>query len=170
MLKEPPQILPSYLNKHISYFCAATLAKDDLQNHCAHFVSHVMQYEVEGSATCKTFTLKDKKTIEHGASIRVNEVFNKLQKTGEWESRPEHLRACLMFVTISSNMRNRGNHLVMGDRKKKHIGILYKDKIWNYSNSNDKVVADSVAIFINKFKHYYITAGNTVNFYYGGFS
>lgn len=169
MLKVPPTNLPEYLNKHISHLCSATIAKDDLQNHCAHFVSHVMQYDIKGTATCKTFTLEDKNNIKNGATIRVNEIFNKLSKSGAWQSKPDYLRSCLIFVTISSNVEKRGNRLNMGDRKKKHIGILHQDKVWNYSNTQDKIIADSTAIFINKFKHYYITAGNTVNFYYGEF-
>jgi len=168
MLKWPPEDIHLNLNQHISYLCKASLGTDNQQNHCAHFVSHIMKYELPGT-TCKNLTLKDKQTVEEGATIRVNDIFNKTLTNGLWDSKPGHINSCLIFVTISNNIIDSGGNLTMRNHKKKHIGIVSKGKVWNYSNSEGKVVADTIKQFIRKFKHAYITAGNTVNFYYGSF-
>ncbi len=112
---------------------------------------------------------RQKQTIKEGATIRVDDIFNKTLTNGLWGSKPSHINSCLIFVTISSNVINNGGNLIMRNHKKKHIGIVHQGKVWNYSNSEDKVVADTVRRFIRKFKHAYNTAGSTVNFYYGRF-
>jgi len=168
MLKNPPENISQNLGHHISYLCKASLGTEDKKNHCAHFVSHVMEYELSGT-TCKNLTLEDKKTVEKGATIRVNDIFNKTLSNSLWDSRPGCISSCLMFVTISSNVIKNGARLIMKNHRKKHIGIVHQGKVWNYSNSKNKVVADTVEEFIRKYKHAYITAGSTVNFYYGRF-
>lgn len=168
MLGWPPEDIRLNLDQHISYLCKASLGTDDQQNHCAHFVSHVMKYELPGT-TCKNLTLADKQTVGEGATIRVNDIFNKTVTNGSWDTKPAHINSCLIFVTISSNVKNNSSNLIMKDHRKKHIGIVHKSKVWNYSNSENKVVTDTIEKFIRKFKHAYITAGNTVNFYYGRF-
>lgn len=169
MLKTPPTSLEQATDKHISHFCTGTLGSQDDRNHCAHFVSHIMEYDLPGSATCKNFSFEDKKNVKVGAMIRVNEVFNKLEKVAELANKPAQVLSCLVFVTLSGNVTKKGAKLEMGEHRKKHIGILYKGKVWNYSNSKDKVVADTLDIFKAKYTHSYMTSGNTVNFYYGEF-
>jgi hypothetical protein len=50
-----------------------------------------------------------------------------------------------------------------------HRHIRQWSSIWNYSNGHKKVVADDERVFLEKFKHAYRAAGNTVEFYYGSF-
>jgi len=57
----------------------------------------------------------------------------------------------------------------MQNHPRKHIGILYQGKVWNYSNTNKKVVADLLESFKTKFTSAYKTTGTTVEFYYGKF-
>lgn len=57
----------------------------------------------------------------------------------------------------------------MGTHPKKHVGILSQGQVWNYSNTHDKVVVDSLALFQAKFSNAYETAGTTVEFHYGKF-
>lgn len=162
-----PQSIKSSLNKPISHLCPFSLGRDNHQNHCAHFVSHVMGYE--WGNTCKNHTWADKQKPGKGAVIRVNEIFNKCLEKEPLSAKPAALMECLIFVTISTNMGKAGNKLVMGAQAKKHIGILYQGKVWNYSNSHDKVVADLPEVFKTKFTHAYNTPGATVEFYYGKF-
>ena len=168
MLKAPPSNINKHLNKHISTLCSASLGKNNGQNHCAHFVSHVMEYELPG-VTCKNLSLTDKQSVAKGATIMVNELFNKCTKVDKWDAKPASTLSCLVFVTISSNVKKLGNKSQMGDHPLKHIGILHQGKIWNYSNTNNKVVADIPTQFISKFSTIYKKAGNTVDFYYGSF-
>ena len=57
----------------------------------------------------------------------------------------------------------------MNTHPRKHVGILHQGKVWNYSNSQNMVVADSLAIFKKKFTAAYKTTGSQVEFYYGKF-
>ncbi len=54
MLNIPTDIGRS-LNKDISALCPFSIGKNRSQNHCAHYVSHIMSYELTGP-TCKNFT------------------------------------------------------------------------------------------------------------------
>lgn len=64
-------------------------------------------------------------------------------------------------------MTKTGNKYSMGKQPKKHVGILSQGKVWNYSNTNNKVVSDLLATFKTKFTNAYKTPGTTVEFYYG---
>jgi len=57
----------------------------------------------------------------------------------------------------------------MNTHPKKHIGILFQGRVWNYSNSQNRVVADLLSVFEAKFTHSYKTSGSIVEFYYGKF-
>ena len=70
MLKTPPDMTP-YLGKTIDTFCQRSLGLKPKENHCAHFVSHVM--EIESLAhTCRNQSDADKLLPGKGAAIRVN--------------------------------------------------------------------------------------------------
>lgn len=166
MLTTPPPLV-SYLGKRIDAICPFSLGKKHDHNHCAQFVSHVMGYEF--AVTCKNLTAADKQRAENGASIRVNEIFNIAPEVGSWAKRSPALTSCLIFVTNSGNVQQRGPRLEMKDSEKKHIGIFLNGSVWHYSNTSDKVVQDAEALFITKFKHHYTTAGQTVEFFYGRF-
>ena len=163
-----PTTIQTNLNRHISHLCPFTIGKNNGQNHCAHFVSHIMGYEFPGP-TCKNFTWADKQKNDKGATIRVDDIFKNSTETKLLSNKPAYLTECLIFVTLSSNVKKIGAKLVMGNQPKKHIGILSKGKVWNYSNSNNMVVADLLESFKNKFSNAYKTNGTAVEFYYGKF-
>lgn len=164
MLTSPPT-LTEYLGKKIDQICPFSLGKDSSQNHCAHFVSHVMEYD-DFAVTCKNQTNADKLLSGKGAAIRVDEIFNVVPESGPWTARPLSLRSCLIFATNSGNIKQNGE---MNNGKKKHIGIFLDGVVWHYSNTRDGVAKDQEKLFITKFKHAYITAGQTVEFFYGRF-
>lgn len=96
-------------------------------------------------------------------------MFAASSETGLLSKKPITLQEGLIFVTISTNMKNVANKLRMSNHPKKHVGILTGGKVWNYSNSQNKVIADPLSSFKSKFTRAYITAGATVEFYYGRF-
>jgi len=167
-MSKVPTELGRSLNKNINSLCPFSIAKNPSQNHCAHYVSHMMGYELNG-ATCKNYTWADKQEIARGATIRVDDVFKNCPETGLLSNKPAALTECLIFVTLALNITKTGSKLVMGNSPKKHIGILSQNKVWNYSNTNNKVVADLLTTFTTKFTHAYHTTGTTVEFYYGKF-
>ncbi len=160
--------ISSYRGKHISHLCPFSLGTNNGQNHCAHFVSHVMGYELPGP-TCKNFTWVDKQKQEKGATIRVDDLFKNSREVGRLADKPASITECLVFVTLASNVTNLANRLVMGNHPRKHIGNLYQGNVWNYSNTGKAVVTDTLANFQNKFSAAYKTNGTTVEFYYGKF-
>jgi len=166
MSKIPTDIGRS-LHNIISDLCPFSFGQKNSANHCAHYVSHIMGYDF--GATCKNFTWAEKRQVPKGASFRVNQLFNKTPARDLLANKPNSLTECLIFVTIASNVSTTGSTLRMGDNKRKHIGILTKGKVWNYSNTKDKVVADSLTTFQAKFSNAYLTSGTTVEFYYGKF-
>lgn len=165
MLKTPPDMTP-HLGKTIDKFCQRGIVADKTANHCAHFVSHVMEYE-DFTTTCKNQSKADQALPEKGAAIRVNEIFN-VAGTGSWSERPLHLTSCLIFVTNSGNMEKNGE---MKNGASKHIGIYINGVVWHYSNTSAGVIKQSSVLFINQCTHsrIYIKAGQTVAFFYGRF-
>jgi hypothetical protein len=154
------------LHKKISDLCPLSIARNTTQNHCAHYVSHIMGYELPGP-TCKNFSFADKQNPARGATLRVDDLFSKSPSVGLLASKPTTLLECLIFVTLASNVTTVGGSLMMGNNPKKHVGILSDGKVWNYSNTNQKAVADLLATFQSKFIATYQTKGTTVEFYYG---
>lgn len=163
-----PTAIARSLGMNISRICPFSIAKNHAENHCAHYVSHIMGYELAGP-TCKNATWADKQNPAKGATIRVNDLFAAVPVTGPLANKPAALTECLIFVTLSSNMRAFGPKLVMGTHPRKHVGILSQGMVYNYSNTHNIVVADVLALFKTKFSNAYKTAGTTVEFYYGKF-
>jgi hypothetical protein len=163
MAATPPP-MNDFLGKHISAICPFSIGKDDHQNHCAHFVSHALGYDFD--ETCKNFTYVDKQREEKGATLRVERLFNRALRKGVWDDRPATATSCLIFVTLDSNVRTIGEVLAMGNQPRKHVGVYINGQIWNYSNSQRKVVVDGEAHFLTKFTHAYRTPDRTVEFYY----
>jgi hypothetical protein len=166
MFTTPPNLV-NFNGKHISAICPFSIGKDDSQNHCAHFVSHAMGYDF--STTCKNFTFDDKQADGAAANIRVNELFNRCSAKGEWDTKSDDLKSCLIFVTRSGNMEKLETGLVMKRSRKKHVGIFVSGTVWNYSNAHEKVVADDLLTFKKKFSASYRTPGDVVSFYYAEF-
>jgi len=132
------QQLNGYLGKTISQICqnGYTNAHD---NHCAHFVSHVLGYHF--GVTCRMMG----KTIGPAATLRVQELFPRCHSVGAWSLRPASVKACLVFITGASNV-NLGNR-TMVNVPRKHVGIYVDGQIWHYSNAQQKVVKQLPAQF-----------------------
>ncbi len=165
-MKKIPDDLPKSLGKKIMNYCAFSIGKNNSENHCAHYVSHIMDYELAG-ATCKNATWADKQKSEKGATIRVNDLFSASPEKGLLSNKPAAVVECLIFVTLASNVKSVGKNLVMETHPRKHVGILSQGRVWNYSNTQNMVVADLLPVFKAKFSNAYKTTGTTVEFYYG---
>ncbi len=141
--------LDDAVGKRMDDFCSSTLANDHSENQCAHFVSHMLGYDLPKSASCKTWTWDDKhNNAVVGASIRVNEIYNSVPKIRKMSI---SAKACyfsgLVFVTTRGNMGVNGR---MGS-KAKHIGILLGQWVYHYGNSTDKVKKERLETFIKVF-------------------
>lgn len=169
MLAKPPD-LTEYLGKKMSEICTRSVSTKVGENQCAHFVSHVMEYD-EFEYTCKNYTSADKLLPNKGAAIRVDDIFNIVPEYGRWTDKPLYLTSCLIFATNSGNMSPGGHRLKMLKGRAKHIGIYIDGAVWHYSNTRDGVAKDQEKLFINKFRHtpFYKKAGQTVDFFYGRF-
>ena len=137
-----PTQLDSYLGKHISQICQNDFTKD-IENHCAHFVSHVLGYQF--GVTCRMMG----KANAAGANIRVQELFPRCPAVGTWASRPATMPFALVFITNASNVRLSAK--VMSNVPRKHVGIFYGGWIWHYSNSQHKVVKQTPGEFSNHY-------------------
>jgi len=155
-LTQPPTLdrLNQYLDLPIGKICDCDYANDS-DNHCAHFVSHVMGFRF--GATCKGMTGKG----GLGASIRVHELFAKCPTVGNWGDLPSTLNSGLAFVTDAKNV-NLGSK-TMENVPKKHVGIFLGGTIWHYSNTHHKVVTEAPGAF----SHHY--PGKTIAVFYGSF-
>ena len=144
-----------HLGKNITKIC---LFKYVGKNNCAHYVSHVLGLDY--GTLCNLTTKKETGRV----SIRVNEVFNNLEKTGLWKDRP-HLSAgeqLLVFVTSAKHVDKIGT---MNDHPEKHVGLLVGDKVYNYSNLHHRVVSDTIKQFFDKCDSSYV--GDDITLYYG---
>src|SRR5262249_23275068 len=54
---------------------------------------------------------------------------------------------------------------LMNDNPQKHVGLLVENRVYNYSNHNHKVVADTVDTFFSKCDCVY--DGDDISLYYG---
>lgn len=126
-------VLDPYLGKHINEVCENGFT-DNGDNHCAHFVSHVLGLEF--GLTCRTMGTPGAKGAE--ANIRVQQLFPRCPRVGEWADRPEDLSPCLVFITKASNVNLATK--VMANVPRKHVGIFVGGTIWHYSNGKRKVV------------------------------
>ena len=108
-------------------------------NHCAHFVSHVLGYRF--GATCQMMG----SGRAPGANLRVQELFAKCQRVGPWSLRPASLKTCLVFITRSTNVNLASK--VMANVPRKHVGIYLNGLIWHYSNAQQKVVRQTPGQF-----------------------
>ena len=142
-------LLNGYLGKNVADFCTFGFTSAS-ENHCAHFVSHVLQFEFG-------YRCKGEKA---GRNIRVKETFEKCPNVGKWENRSPG--ACLVFVTQAGNVHLKQK--IMDNVKKKHIGIFLNGTIWHYKNEMGKVITQTPEEFI---KHY---PGQTNALFFGAFA
>ena len=144
--------LDSYLGKHIRDICGNSYINDS-DNHCAHFVSHVLGLKF--GATCHMLG----KGKVPGANVRVQEVFGRCAKVGTWESRAATMPMCLVFITNAGNVKLASR--VMINVPRKHMGICTSGFIWHYSNTMRKVVKQSP----EEFSRHYAAPDNAM--FYG---
>ncbi|GKP06837.1 hypothetical protein [Klebsiella quasipneumoniae] len=141
------------LNKSISFFCKNNFT-DNEENHCAHFVCHVLQ--IDTGYDCKLFMNGQ----YPGACLRVHELFAACPAVGEWEHAPTGLK--IAFITDSFNVDLESHK--MRNVPKKHVGIFSNGLIYHYSNIQDMVICQSAEDFMNRFKKTY---GGNLKLYYG---
>jgi len=138
--------LNTYLDKHIGDLCKVGY-KNNSDNHCAHFVSHVLG--ISSGTTCKNMV----RSSETGASIRVHELFPLCPTVGKWSDLSTDTQIGLVFILNAGNVNLKTK--TMANVPKKHVGIFCRDsgnnKIWHYSNSKNKVVSQTPEEFS---KHY----------------
>ena len=149
--------LDKWLGKNIKDICECEFINNNV-NHCAHFVAHALQFTF--GYTCRQQTGKG----GTGATIRVNEIFNRCTDVGLWDKRPTQLdqTGCLIFVTGRNNVSLETKF--MTDHPKKHIGIYHDGSIWHYSNSKDKVIQ----ALPSDFRRHYPTVAD-LGLFYGAF-
>jgi hypothetical protein len=135
--------LKATLGKNISEICTTGFTNNSL-NHCAHFISHTLG--IHSGYQCNGTTNRP----GAGASVRCDEVYNRIANRGALgTTTPEN--GWIIFATSPGNMR--GNQ--MGSAPKKHVGIYFNGKVYNYKNDIDKVVDDSLSHFHARLKTAY---------------
>jgi hypothetical protein len=157
---QPPfqSTLEGYIGQSINQICSTNFTSPT-ENHCAHFVCHVLN--IQYGLVCGSMT--SRATRGQGATIRVNELYNNLQYTGPWASRPADVHGLLVFVLRAAHMTTN----VMPAVPQKHVGIMFKSNVYHYSNSADIVVRESVDDFHTRFKNAY--SGGDISLFYGRF-
>lgn len=154
----PPTIYPTqlelqnaYEGKNISAICARGYAAST-DNHCAHFVSHVLGISIK--TTCATM----KSQAGASASLRVQDVFGHCSTVGAWADRSATAGDCVVFITRATNVNLGTKTMVNVPRKHVGIYIAAAQKIWHYSNSKDKVVSQSP----EEFSRHYASPDNAM--------
>jgi hypothetical protein len=141
-----PDVDPTpFLGKTINQICGNGF-HDPTQNHCAHFVSHVLGLDF--SLNCKSLAGGNKPA----GNVRVQEIFPKCPKVGKWAD-ADLGRTQLIFVTLASNVDLPNKTMI--NIPKKHVGIFHKGKVFHYGNTHDKVVEDTPQSFQTKFNATY---------------
>lgn len=161
------QKLDRTVNSRIDNICQSALGKDFNQNQCAHYVSHVMGYDLSKNASCKYLTYADSQNdAVEGATIRVDAIFNELKaRTRSALSRRSCPSPGLIFVTQERNIKPDKS---MGNMPAKHIGVLIWPWVYHYSNTSNKVKKENISHFMNTFERAY-SGNGPVGFYYGEF-
>lgn len=143
--------LISFEGKNIKEICDADFVDNQL-NHCAHFVSHVLNLTF--GQTCFGMTGKGKTK----GNIRVDEIFLRCPLVGRWGDARTPVQG-LLFVTDSRNVDLAKK--IIDKVPRKHIGIYIGGDVWHYSNTKDMVVKQPVTQFS---KHY---PGPKIALFYG---
>ena len=141
------EFLEGYVGNKVEDFCENFGTTGDEHNHCAHFVSHVLGFRI--GQLCNGMKFETRKDVDAGRTIRVNDLFNNCPKRGYWKDRPLDLDCCLIFAVLKSEIKNEKGLLSIGTHPRKHVGIYFKGKTYNYGNTKDKVRVDGVAHFEN---------------------
>jgi hypothetical protein len=145
--------LEALLGKNISALCGNRF-HDPNANHSAHFVSHVLGLSF--GFNCRDYS----QGKAEGANLRVHEIFAQCPRVGWWEDADER-EDCLVFVV-------RRDAVDLARRKmqnipRKHVGIYSNGLIYHYNNSRDRVVKQTPADFLKRFRSLY--AGDQALFF-----
>lgn len=140
--------LEALVGKGLDDFCGRFGKVGDGHNHCAHFVSHVLQLKIPGAALCSnvdgsTYAYKDR---AQGFCIRVNEVFNSCRNRDVFNPAKPGTGTFLMVATVAANIEKK-SPLLIGSMKTKHIGFAANGLVYHFSNKQDVVVKQSFAEF-----------------------
>lgn len=137
--------LNSWLEKTISEICGNGFT-DNAKNHCAHFVSHAMNYS--GGYNCAG--MSNQKVKKAGANVRVHEVF--AASTGKVVlETSDTTQSGLVYISAASNFSTVNGSTTLANVPKKHIGFVHAGNVWHYSNTRDKVIKQTLATFINHY-------------------
>ena len=136
--------MDGYVDRHISEICTCAYT-DNSDNHCAHFVCHVTEYNF--GLTC--FAMTGKGEFSKSSNIRVQEVFAHCRRVGKWSGKPSEITKGFIFVTQGSNV-NVGKK-TMANVRKKHIGLFIGTDVWQYKNKLQHVIKQTPEEFN---KHY----------------
>lgn len=128
--------LDTYVGRPIEQICPFGY---QAHNHCAHFVSHVLQLGV--GFTCAPGQVGS-------ACVRVQELLPQCGNVREVRECPTTGEG-LIFVSEKGNFR--GSPVTIENVPKKHVGIVFNGQVWHYSNSRHKVVIQPVGEFL---QHY----------------
>jgi hypothetical protein len=130
--------LTGYLGKPIADICRNEYVSPH-DNHCAHFVAHVLGYQF--GVTCQIMGTGN----GPAATLRVQELFPRCGRVGAWSLRPHSLDTCLVFITRAGNVNLSSKSIANVPRK--HVGIFAAGWVWHYSNREQKVVRQTPAQF-----------------------
>lgn len=133
-------LLNSYVGYSMREICPHGLDSRN-KNHCAHFVSHVLQM----SFGCTCASLKGRRNSYGAANVRVHEIFERCPTTIELNMCPT-IGDGVIFVSKHNNFR--GKPVRMRNVPKKHVGILLNGVVWHYSNTRNKVITQTVSEFL----------------------
>ena len=163
-LRVPPT-MHRYLGAPISQIRKNAIIHEPHQNHCAHFVCHIMAYDqIPGAAKCSVFSRSD----YNGVHIRVNEVFNWAPSRQVWAIHGELAEPSLVVATIAQNV-NQDDPPTVGENRRKHIGLYTGGLIWHYSTESMRVFADHPAYWRRRMTNAYSHHGqDTVLFLSAG--
>lgn len=140
-------LLNSYVGKPIEQICLNGYA-DHGHNHCAHFVSHVLNLDF--GKTCRALVSERHRVME-GANVRVHEIFARCPRVYEFNSCPAVICG-LIFVSKTTSFRTTPTGPELRNVPKKHIGIILNQNIWHYSNTRERVIVQNMAQFINHYR------------------
>jgi len=135
------ELLSTYEGLHISAICTAVRFVDDAQNHCAHFVNHVLG--ISAPLSCGQLLGRP----GAAANVRVHETFALCPTVGKFDDHPAE--PCFAFVVQRSAVDLAAH--TMQNVPKKHIGILCDGEIWHYSNAQRRVVRQTPEDFVRHF-------------------
>lgn len=137
--------MDSFLGKDIKDICGNHF-DDRNANHCAHFVSHATGLTF--SYNCRQFVGGNKTP----ANIRVHEMFAQCPRVGRWDDADQGASQ-LIFVTRKDVVDIATK--TMQNIPQKHIGVYQNGFVYHYSNTEDHVVKQTVAAFLDRFQAAY---------------